>query len=76
MRNCKGCKYAVWHKTKTGRISPTGYGKCSYEYKVPPLPASMHWLGVPQPVGGYIDRHGELQVHCTYYTREEDKKAS
>jgi len=76
MKNCKGCKYAEWAKTKTGRISPTGNGKCSYEYKVPPLPASMHWLGVPHPVGGYIDRHGELQVHCTYYTREEGKKAS
>jgi hypothetical protein len=73
MRNCKGCKFANWDKTKTGKLSPTGDGKCTYEVKLPVLPASMYWSSAPHIYGGHIERHGEMKEHCAYYTREENK---
>lgn len=69
MRNCIDCKYADWEKTKTGRLHPSGDGRCIYQYKVPALPASMYWLGRsdPSPLGGHITRRKELKEHCAYY---------
>ena len=69
MRNCTDCKYAQWEKTKTGRLHPSGNGKCTYNYKVPQLPASMHWHGGKplKPLGGQINRKKELKHHCVYY---------
>lgn len=69
MKNCKKCRYAEWKRTKTGSLHPSGDGRCEYPYKLPRLPASMNWVGwaAPKPCGGYINRQGELAVHCPYY---------
>jgi len=69
MKNCKDCKYAEWDKTTTGRLHPSGDGKCTYPFKVPKLPAAMYWIGrtVPEPSGGQINRRTDLKEHCTYY---------
>ena len=68
MKNCTGCKYAIWEKTKTGRLHPSGDGRCKYPYKLPKLPASMYWLYcLDRPEGGYINRRIDLKEHCVYY---------
>ena len=73
MKNCLLCKYADWQKTAAGKLHPSGDGKCTYPWKMPPLPASMYWFGTgqPKPCGGYINRKNELKDHCTYYERTQ-----
>lgn len=73
MKTCEGCKYAQWVRTKNGRLHPSGDGLCTYEYKIPALPASMHWVGsnAPRPSGGHISRRELLKDHCPYWTRED-----
>ncbi len=70
MKTCIGCKYAEWARTKSGRLSPAGYGECKYKWKMPKLPASMYWIGQrePSPSGGYISRKTGLKEDCVYYT--------
>ena len=72
MKTCMGCKYAMWDRTKTGRLSPSGEGRCQFGYVLPKLPQSMYWSsGEPHPWGGQIERKAELKDHCTYWQREE-----
>jgi hypothetical protein len=35
---CAQCKFAVWERTKTDRLSPTGQGRCTWTktFAVPP----------------------------------------
>ena len=69
--SCLGCKYAVWYKTKTGRLSPSGDGRCNYEYILPKLPSSMYWMnGEPEPLGGYINRLVNIKKPCVYWEAE------
>jgi len=70
MKTCEGCKYAEWQKTESGRLHPSGKGRCGYKYKVPALPASMYWMGSKngeRPYGGCISRIKGLPRHCPYY---------
>ncbi len=75
MKSCLHCKYAEWNKTASGRLSPSGDGKCTYEYRIPQLPASMYWTGRsdPVPCGGYINRKNELKNHCPYFAYKDHK---
>jgi len=70
MKSCRDCKYAEWDRTSKGRLHPSGSGRCTFKVKVPPLPASMYWIGTTKPAGGYINRQGELLEHCAYYARQ------
>lgn len=72
MKTCKGCKYAGWDKTKTGKLHPSGQGRCTYPYKIPALPLAFYWLSVnlPSPCGGFINRKCMNQDHCPYWTAE------
>ena len=69
MKHCTDCKHAEWRRTASGRLHPSGDGKCTVPYKVPPLPACMYWLMTPTPMGGRINRKQELRDHCTYYAQ-------
>ena len=40
MKDCTHCKHAAWNLTMRGALHPSGEGKCTYEVKLPPLPAS------------------------------------
>ena len=73
MKNCKDCKYADWDKTKSGRLHPSGDGRCTFPWKIPALPASMYWIGKnsPTPNGGSINRKKRFKDHCPYYGRIE-----
>jgi hypothetical protein len=67
MKSCTNCKYAEWKKTASGRLHPSGDGRCQFTYKLPPLPQSMYWIGSPSPCGGHINRKNDLKDHCVYY---------
>jgi len=70
LKTCMGCGYAEWKKTKTGRLHPSGEGKCTYKYNAPALPNSMHFMGnrqPPEPMGGWIDRKHVYETHCPYW---------
>ncbi len=73
MKNCTHCKHAEWDRTAAGKLHPSGDGKCGMKslYKLPPLPASVHWFLNEPPTlhGGQINRKRELRDHCTYYER-------
>ena len=73
MKSCLHCKYADWRRTEAGKLHPSGDGHCTYEWLMPPLPQSMHWLGKAptRPYGGLISRKTELPDHCAYWA--EDK---
>lgn len=76
MKTCNGCKYAEWKLTGIGHLHPSGDGKCTYEWKLPPLPQSMSWTGFlgtsPKPYGGQISRKRDLPDHCAYFVRVEN----
>ena len=73
MKDCTHCKYATWKRTPAGKLHPSSEGKCTFPWKLPPLPASMHWMSTngPMPFGGYISRRERLKEHCTYYYMAE-----
>jgi hypothetical protein len=75
MKNCLGCKYAEWDRSKNGNLHPSGNGRCGFPYKVPQLPASMYWImyEVPKPHGGFINRRESFAEHCPYYLRGENE---
>jgi len=68
MKQCIGCVYADFDKTKAGKLHPSGDGRCTYEVVMPTLPASMHWgWGVPRPPrpgGGWINRNDQDRAVC------------
>jgi len=72
MRNCTNCEYAIWQRTRTGKLHPSGRGRCGYPYRIPALPASMYWITIiaPTPYGGWINRREELKDHCAYYSEK------
>lgn len=76
MKNCTDCKYADWHRTAAGRLHPSGDGKCTYEYKLPPLPSCRWWMSSnpPEPNGGYINRRRNHIDHCPFYARKMEPK--
>lgn len=73
MRSCVECKYADWHRTANGRLHPDGEGRCTFEVKIPAIPASMSWgyssTDKPHIGGGYINRKRELSKDCPCYQR-------
>jgi hypothetical protein len=75
MLSCLGCQYAEWQKTKTGKLHPSGDGKCKFEYKLPQLPAAFYFIGIsyPSPCGGYINRKKQNKNHCPYWQAEQEK---
>lgn len=70
MKYCTDCRHANWAKTKSGRMHPSGDGMCGYVYELPPLPASMYWVSIPKPAGGYINRKEALGDHCVHFERK------
>lgn len=53
---CEQCAYAKWDLTKTGRLSPTGDGRCMYVAAFQ-LPKAFYFIGgYPIPGGGHINR--------------------
>jgi len=69
MKNCTRCKYAEWKKTASGKLHPSGEGRCNYPWKMPKLPQAFYWIfhGDPIPSGGYINRRKDFEEHCPYY---------
>jgi hypothetical protein len=72
MKTCEGCAFVEWKTTKAGKRHPSGDGRCTYQYKVPPLPQALYWWfdTPPRPSGGYVNRKSEHREHCDYYTKQ------
>ncbi len=69
MKDCNGCKYAVWKRNENGRLHRSGDGECTFRYRLPELPNSLYWISKPSPTGGYfINRRKVYDKHCPYYT--------
>ena len=71
MKNCTYCKYAEWKKTSSGKLHPSGDGRCTYEVVIPKLPASKRWAtsgSLPMPTHGFINRREELKEDCVYFS--------
>ena len=71
MKNCTHCKYANWHRTDAGKLHPSGAGRCTFEPKIPELPASKYYISRPMIGGGTIRRRKELDDHCAYFLRKD-----
>jgi len=72
VKNCTECKHAAWKRNAAGNLHPSGDGQCGYQYKLPPIPASMKWRRYMEPIapyGGAINRHKELPDHCVHFAR-------
>ncbi len=69
MTNCIDCRHASWDRTKSGRLHPKGWGKCTFPWKMPPLPAAFYFTSTPHLGGGYINRRETLKEHCVCYAR-------
>ena len=70
MKDCTACKNAEWKRTQSGRLHPSGEGRCKWTYKQPLLPPCFYWVGGPDtPCGGQISRNAELKEHCPYFER-------
>lgn len=72
MKNCTGCKWAKWQRTKTFNLHPSGDGRCTKMIEIPALPAAFYWRGynsgsAPSPSGGYINRHKDHDDNCPCY---------
>lgn len=67
MKDCNGCKYAEWAKTKNGRLHPSGDGDCSKLIKIPNIPNAFYYINKPTISGGYINRNRTFSTHCPYY---------
>lgn len=71
MKKCNDCAHAQWKRTESGKLHPSGDGKCTFEWKLPAIPACMFWMSIPKPYGGLINRRQELKDHCVYWARKE-----
>jgi hypothetical protein len=80
MKTCKGCKWADWNKTVSGRLHPNGAGRCTFPVKAQVLPYSIadtyrgkeviRWLEACIASHRTIYRRDELREHCNCYARE------
>lgn len=70
---CNDCKYAKWEKTKSGKLHPSGDGRCEYPWQLSKLPLSKIFVASPIISGGNINRNKSLVGTCVYYERKSEK---
>jgi hypothetical protein len=74
MKSCNGCAYAEWERTASGRLHPSGVGKCTYKVALPELPSCMSWRSCfgdeIKPIRHAIERHRELLTDCKFYIKD------
>lgn len=63
---CVGCALAQWRTTGSGRLHPSGDGRCLWRFETVALPLAFNWFGgrVPSPSGGYINRREKVGATC------------
>lgn len=57
MNTCINCRFAKWDRTESGRLSPSGSGRCIWQMPQIKVPKAMYHHAPLKPSGGYIDRH-------------------
>lgn len=76
-RNCLNCKYALWDKTSSGRLHPSGDGRCAWKLPEIHIPKAYfyhayreeQWI-VPKPSGGTIERK-KPEKDCPCWEKKE-----
>lgn len=67
---CLTCQHARWDRTASGRLHPSGEGRCWYTIPpMPEIPAAFYWSTLshtsPSAYGGSISRkHGFETCPC------------
>lgn len=58
---CLSCRLADWKRTASGRLHPSGDGRCRWKMPEITLPKAFYYSssGVPRPYGGHISRKDE-----------------
>lgn len=76
---CVGCIYAEWGRTTSGRLHPSGNGRCLYFKRNPRdqrIPAAFYWSSLipPMPSGGWINRRAKYGVDTGCAFKSEEAK--
>lgn len=70
---CLSCRLAEWSKTETGRLRPSGDGRCKWVPPHIPTPAAWAWnfgKGQPKPSWGWINRRPSAPyTECETYEK-------
>ncbi len=74
MKNCTDCKHALWKRTASGKLHPSGDGRCQYPWKMPELPVAFYWINRPGPSGGPVNRKRDNAEHCAYWARVAERR--
>ena len=77
---CLTCNLAEWDRTESGRLHPSGDGRCRWKFVMPTVAAAFYWTGYnaqhPVPSGGSIERRPKQAiVECPVYEPINDKPA-
>ena len=71
---CATCMWAKWDRTKSGRLSTTGSGRCAYPVEQLALPAAFYYEGYDDgPSGGYVNRLRSTLTECPKYIAHASK---
>lgn len=74
MTDCTTCRHANWERTQSGKLHPSGDGRCNrlnahpLDLRIPPA----FWWQTPQddhpprPTGGHINRHRPTRGKCAF----------
>jgi hypothetical protein len=55
--DCLSCRFALWCRTGTGRLHPSGDGRCTWKgWRDWKIPGSMYYISSHTPSGGNINR--------------------
>lgn len=62
---CLTCQFAYWQKTKSGKLHPSGNGRCTFEPRIP-IPEAKKWVWELSLSYGFINRKEEVH-DCKCY---------
>lgn len=74
-KTCLNCALAKWDRTATGRLHPSGNGRCLWVMDKIAIPRAFYWLSssqdyFPWPSGGWINRR-KPHTDCPLWTAKE-----
>ena len=82
MSDCTRCTFAEWKRTSSGRLHPSGDGRCTWnECANWRIPAAFYYADetdkrvAPAPCGGYINRRTpESASECACFRENLSKR--
>lgn len=74
MKHCDLCAHALWDRTKSNALHPSGDGVCTYQVKSVVVPAcwpTSQIPFIPEVQRFRINRKQKLPEHCPTYARKD-----